>query len=156
MAATLNGTIANVRGGILLGSRLASFASAALAALSASVISVARRATGLLAQAMAAQDAGGRAQAETALSQALGSLFAVAEAYPDLKASANFLALQQTLAGVEDEIALARRYYNAVVRNNNIKCESFPSVLVAGLFHFGKRDFFQAGDDERAAVRVDF
>ena len=105
-------------------------------------------------RALAAQDVAGREQAETALTHALGNLFAVAEAYPGLKASQNFLQLQRTLTEVEDEIALARRYYNAVVRNNNIKCQSFPSLIAAGIFKFKEHDFFQAEAGERGAVQV--
>jgi LemA protein len=97
-----------------------------------------------------------RAQAEDALSAALGRLFAVAENYPDLKASANFLALQQQLSALEDELQMARRYYNGAVRNLNVLVQSFPSNLIAGLFDFGPREYFELSDAGEGAVpRVD-
>ena len=79
---------------------------------------------------------------ETALSKSLGNLFAVAEGYPDLKASQNFLELQKELADIEDQIQMARRYYNGTVRNLNIAVESFPSNIVARLFTFVQVEFF--------------
>ena len=84
-----------------------------------------------------------RAQAEGALSAALGRLFALAENYPDLKASANFLELQQQLSDLENELQMARRYYNGAVRNLNVLVQSFPSNLIAGLFGFAQRDYFE-------------
>jgi len=96
-----------------------------------------------------------RAQAEGALSAALGRLIALSENYPDLKASANFLGLQQQLADLENELQMARRYYNGAVRNLNVLVQSFPSNLVAGLFGFAPRDFFELDDaGERAAPQV--
>lgn len=92
-----------------------------------------------------------RAQLEGALSQALGKLFAVAEAYPDLKASANFLEFQQQLATIEDELQMARRYYNGTARNLNTSVESFPSNLVANSFGFQKAEYFEI---ENAADRA--
>lgn len=92
-----------------------------------------------------------RAAAEAALSAALGRLVATAEAYPDLKASGNFLKLQQQLSELESEIQMARRYYNGAVRNLNILIESFPSNLIAGLFGFARMEFFELDD---AAARV--
>lgn len=80
---------------------------------------------------------------ENALSASLKQLFAVAENYPDLKASQNFLELQQELVEIEDTIQKARRYYNATVRDYNIRVESFPSLLVARLFAFQAADFFE-------------
>jgi LemA protein len=87
-----------------------------------------------------------------AMSAALGRLFAVAEAYPELKADANFRNLQDNLAHVEDEIQLSRRYYNGAVRNLNTMVESFPTNLLANAFHFTKAQFFEIG--EEAARRV--
>ena len=80
---------------------------------------------------------------EGALGSALASVFAVAENYPDLKASQNFSDLQKSLADIEEQIQLARRYYNGAVREQNIVIESFPSDIVARLFHFQRAGFFQ-------------
>jgi len=88
-------------------------------------------------------DVAGRAAAEGMLSQALGKLIAVAEAYPDLKASENFRQLQATLETLEGEIQMARRYYNGSARELNVKVESFPSNLVANQFGFAKADYFE-------------
>ena len=96
------------------------------------------------------------AQNEGMLSQALGRLFAVAEAYPDLKANANFLALQQELSSTEDRIAAGRRYYNANVRELNTKVESVPSNIVAGLAKIGREEYFEAEGIERAVPQVSF
>jgi LemA protein len=107
------------------------------------------------ANALPRDDVEGRARAEGALSMALGRLFALVENYPDLKASANFLELQQELSRLETDIQMARRYYNGAVRNLNILVESVPSNLVARLFGFGQRAFFELADAaERAAPRV--
>ncbi len=93
---------------------------------------------------------------ENALSAALKQLFAVAENYPDLKASQNFLELQQELVEIEDTIQKARRYYNATVRDYNIRVESFPSLLVARLFAFHVADFFElATSTEREVPNVE-
>jgi len=97
-------------------------------------------------------DVAGRAQAEGALSQALGRLFAVAEAYPDLKASQNFADLHKSLDEVEDAIQMARRYYNGAVRNLNVAVESFPSNLIAKQFRFEKAEYFEIEDDADRAV----
>jgi LemA protein len=98
-----------------------------------------------------------RVASENALTQALGRLFAVAEAYPQLQANQNFLRLQTGLAATEDRISAGRRYYNANVRNLNTKVESFPSNVIAGLFHFTRAAYFEAEDPVvRAAPRVDF
>ena len=85
------------------------------------------------AASIAASDVGGQAAAERALQGSLGRLIAVAEAYPELKADQNFLDLQDQLAEIEDQIQMARRYYNGAVRNFNIGIQSFPDVLVARL-----------------------
>ena len=84
-----------------------------------------------------------KAEAENALSRMLKNLFAVAEAYPELKANKNFLSLQYGLSEIEDQIQLARRYYNGTVRNYNIRVESFPSMIMAGLCGFKRADFFE-------------
>ena len=94
--------------------------------------------------------------ADSLLGQALGRLFAVAEAYPDLKASENFRQLQGELTDTEDKIAAARRYYNATVLAYNTATQTFPSLLVAGVGGFGAREFFAAEQDERAPVEVSF
>ena len=94
---------------------------------------------------------------ENALSGTLKSLFAVAEAYPQLQANTNFMDLQQQLKMLEDEIANSRKYYNAVVRTMNTKVESFPSNLVASMFGFKKQPFFEVGSaEERENVQVKF
>jgi LemA protein len=108
------------------------------------------------ARALPEGDVAGRARVEGALSGSLGRLFALAENYPDLKASANFLELQRQLSALENELQMARRYYNGAVRNLNVLVQSFPSNLVAGLFGFGPRDFFELADaGERAVPQVD-
>lgn len=104
------------------------------------------------AGAVASGDVAGRAQVEGALSLALGKLMAVAEAYPDLKASANFLELQQQLAELENEIQMARRYYNGAVRNLNTAVQSFPSSIVAGVGGFATRSYFELSGPGEAAV----
>jgi LemA protein len=95
----------------------------------------------------------GVARAEAALSSALGQLMAVAENYPDLKASANFQALQGELADVEDKIAASRRAYNAAAADFNAARESFPAIVFAGALGFGPRDFWALEDSDR--VRMD-
>ena len=104
------------------------------------------------AQALPGGDVGRRAQAEGALSAALGKLIALAESYPDLKASGNFLELQQELSRLETELQMARRYYNGAVRNQNTLVQSFPSNLIAGLFGFGERDYFELADASEGAL----
>jgi len=96
-------------------------------------------------------------QGETQLQTTLKSLFAVAEAYPDLKANSNFMDLQRQLQRLEDEIASARKYYNAVVKEFNTKTELFPSNLIAGVFHFTREPMFEVEDQaQRDAVKVKF
>ena len=96
-------------------------------------------------------------QGETVLSGAMKNLFAVAEGYPELKANTNFLNLQNQLNGVEQDIANARKYYNAVVKNFNNKCQMFPSSILAGMFGFEPRPMFEiANDAERENVKVEF
>ncbi|MDE1159568.1 MAG: LemA family protein [Neorhizobium sp.] len=109
------------------------------------------------AQAVPAGDVAGRAQAEGLLGQALGKLFALAEAYPDLKANQNFVELQKSIETIEGEIQMSRRYYNGAARELNVKVESFPSNLVAGQFGFAKRDYFEITNEaDRAVPTVKF
>ncbi len=109
------------------------------------------------AKAMGAQNVAERGQAEHMLSGALKSLFALSEAYPDLKASQNFLELQRELTDTEDKIQAARRFYNSNVMVLNTKAESFPTNLVAHMFSFSKADFFELGSAvEREPVKVSF
>ena len=101
---------------------------------------------------MTADDVGRRASAENALQGSLGRLFAVAEAYPELKADKNFLSLQQQLAEIEDQLQMVRRYYNGTVRNLNIGLQSFPENLVAGVLGFRELPFFELEDRAQAAT----
>lgn len=103
-----------------------------------------------------AQSPGEAGAADSLLGQALGRLFAVAEAYPDLKASQNFLELQGELTDTEDKIAAARRYYNATVLAYNTAIQTFPSLLLAGPLGFRAREFFDAPEGEREPVAVSF
>ncbi len=94
---------------------------------------------------------------ENALSGSLKNLFAIAEAYPDLKANTNFIDLQEQLKKIEDDIANARKYYNATVKNMNNKVQMFPSSIVAGMFNFTKKPFFEVDSaEERQNVKVNF
>ena len=104
------------------------------------------------AQAVPSGDVVGRAAAEGMLSQALGRLFALAEAYPDLKANQNFAELQRSLETTEGEIQMARRYYNGAARDLNVRVESFPSNLVANTFKLEKAPFFEIDDPADRAV----
>lgn len=109
------------------------------------------------ALAMGAQTPEAKGQAEAGLAGALKSIFALAEAYPDLKANQNFLDLQQKLTETEDTIQSARRFYNGNVRELNIKIASFPSNIIAMIFGFTKMEFFQLGNDaEKNPVEVKF
>jgi|SRR5579871_3969255 len=108
--------------------------------------------TAMRASSVAANDVGSQASAARGLQASLGKLFAVAEAYPDLKADKNFLDLQQQLAGVEDQLQMARRYYNGTVRNLNIAIQSFPANLLAGLLGFHTEPFFELDDRSQAAA----
>jgi len=108
-------------------------------------------------QAVPEGDIAGRAVAEGLLSQALGKLMAVAEAYPDLKANENFLQLQQTLDKIEGEVQMSRRYYNGAARDLNVKVESFPSNFVANYFKFQTAEFFEIEDaGDRKVPEVKF
>lgn len=97
-----------------------------------------------------------KGQAENMLSNTLKTLFAVAENYPDLKANANFLELQRELSDTENKIQAARRFYNGNVRDLNMKIEGFPSRIIAGIFGFKKREFFEAAEGERTVPGVQF
>ena len=108
--------------------------------------------TELRAKSQSAREISDKSRLEGELSRALANVFAVAEGYPDLKANQNFLDLQSQLGKIEEEIQLARRYYNGTVRELNIKIESFPSNLVAGFFRFTPADFFEIEDKADQAV----
>lgn len=111
----------------------------------------------LRSQGQSQTDPAQRAQTESAITAAIGRVFAVAEAYPQLRASENFQSLQKDLADVEDQIQLARRYYNGAVRDFNVSIEQFPSSLVAGWGGFKPAPFFQLDDAaDRAAPKVSF
>jgi LemA protein len=98
-----------------------------------------------------------QSQVSQAMTSMLGRLFAIAEAYPELKADANFRDLQDKLSGIEDEIQLSRRYYNGAVRNFNTMIESFPTNIISGFFQFSKADFFEIGDQAaRQVPKVEF
>lgn len=120
--------------------------------------SVFEKVTEARSRAMQATTPEDKAAAENMLGQTLKSLFAVAEAYPDLKASTNFTQLQTQLQGLEDNIESARRYYNAVVRDYNTLIQSFPSNLLAAQFGFHRREFFEleVPSVERQPVKVNF
>ena len=107
----------------------------------------------------AAMSAGGpadAAQSENMLTGTLKSLFALSEAYPDLKANANFLELQEELISTESRIAFARQHYNDSVLGYNTKIQSFPSNIIAGMFSFAEREYFEVEGDARGPVQVEF
>ena len=106
--------------------------------------------------AMSAQGPAQQAQAENMISGALKSLFALSEAYPDLKANQNFLNLQEELTGTEGRIAYARQFYNDTVQRYNTKIQTFPSVIIAGMMHFTAREYFEVEETDREPVRVSF
>lgn len=108
------------------------------------------------AKAISAQSLAEKGQAENMLSGALKSLFAVAESYPELKASQNFLELQRELTDTEDKIQAARRFYNGNVRDLNTQIETFPTNAIAGMFGFQKVEFFEIGEAEKEPVSVKF
>ena len=107
-------------------------------------------------EAMTGDDVADRGKVEERMSKALGKLIALAEAYPDLKANDNFLDLQTQLSTVEEDIQMARRYYNGAARNLNVAVESFPSNLVAETFGFRKRDFFEIDTASAQVPAIDF
>ena len=96
-----------------------------------------------------------KGEAENALSGTLKSLFAISEAYPELKANTNFLELQRELSDTENKIQASRRFYNGQVRDLNIKVEKFPGNMIAGMFGFSKMDFFDLGDNDAAQNPVE-
>ena len=109
--------------------------------------------------AISASNAAEKGKAENFLSETLKSLFAVSENYPDLKANQNFLELQRELSDTENKIQAARRFYNTTVMSLNTMIESFPQNIMAGLFNFDKKEFFELGPDNTAArepVKVSF
>ena len=107
--------------------------------------------------AMAAQGPAAKAEAEGFLAGALRQVFALAEAYPQLRAVESFTSLQGTLNEIEDHVQNARRYYNAVVRDLNTKIQVFPSNIIAGMFSFKLREFFELKDEaQREAPKVSF
>lgn len=103
--------------------------------------------------AMSATDTAERAKDENILSGTLKSLFALSEAYPDLKANTNFLELQQELADTETKIQAARQFYNTTVMSLNTKIEMFPSNIIANMFHFKPEVYFELDEDEKEAVK---
>ncbi len=107
--------------------------------------------------AMSASTPEEKIKAENALTGTLKTLFALAENYPELKANQNFMDLQGTLKEVEDKLQLSRRYYNATVRDFNTKIEIFPNNVLAGMFQFKRRQFFEIENpNERENVKVSF
>jgi LemA protein len=103
------------------------------------------------ATAMVAGNLVEKGQAENGLTNALKSIFALAEAYPDLKANQNFLELQRELSDTENKIQAARRFYNTNVRDLNTKVETFPNNAIAGMFNVSKMEFFELSETESAA-----
>jgi LemA protein len=118
--------------------------------------SVFEKVTEARAAAMGAQSVGDQSQAENQLSAALKSLFAVAEAYPDLKANQNFLQLQTELTNTEGKIAYARQFYNDSVMTYNTATQTFPSNAVAGMFSFKEREYFEIETEAAEPVKVEF
>ena len=113
--------------------------------------------TELRSQSMQERAVGEKARLEEKLSRSLANVFAVAEGYPELKANQNFSELQAELSEIEDQIQLARRYYNGTVRNLNIQVESFPGNIIAGIFKFTRAEFFEIEDpDDRVVPKVSF
>ena len=106
--------------------------------------------------AMAAQGPHDQAEAENMITGALKSVFALSEAYPDLKANASFLNLQEELTGTEGRIAYARQFYNDSVTRYNTKIQTFPANTIAGRFNFSEREYFEVDDAARGNVTVDF
>lgn len=113
------------------------------------------RVTRARTQAIEAGTVGDQAQAEREITRSLGRLLAVAEAYPQLRANENFLALQEELTATESKIAFARQFYNDQVMRLNTLIQQFPSVIIAKLTRFSEREFFETEEDSRGAVAVD-
>ena len=108
------------------------------------------------AMAVPSDDINAQIKAENQLQQTLRSIFALSEAYPDLKANANFMDLQQKLNEIEINLERSRRYYNGTVRENNTYGESFPGVMFAGMFKYQHFDFFETDEASRENVKVSF
>ena len=107
--------------------------------------------------AMQASSPADKAQAENILQSTLRSLFALAESYPELKANQNFIELQDELSKIEEQVQLSRRYYNAVVRDLNTKIETVPSNVVANMYGFKKKEYFELESlEERKVPEVKF
>lgn len=111
--------------------------------------------TELRTQAVALTSPAQLGKVESALEQALFQLFALKEAYPDLKANESFLALQRDLVEIEDHLQYARRFYNGAVRDYNTNIQRFPDMLIARSLRFTESEYFQAGEEDRAPVRVE-
>ena len=109
-----------------------------------------------LAMTVPTDDINAKIKAENQLQQTLRSIFALSEAYPDLKANVNFIQLQEKLNEIEENLERSRRYYNGTVRENNTYGESMPGVLLAGPFNYQHFDFFESTEEERQNVKVDF
>lgn len=114
------------------------------------------RVTEARSRAIAAGSIEEQSRTENQLTQSLRSLFAVAENYPDLKANQNFLLLQEELSGTESKIAFARQFYNDSVYRYNTAIQSFPGNVLAGMFGFTQRQYFEAEPESREPVRVEF
>jgi len=112
--------------------------------------------TAARAQAINAEGVHEQANAENVLEGALKSLFAVSEAYPDLKANQNFLNLQEELTATEDKIAYARQFFNDSTLNFNTRIQSFPNNILAGMFNFTEREYFEADPESTGPVQVEF
>jgi LemA protein len=108
------------------------------------------------AQAVPSDNVEAQARAEQQLSAGIRGIFALAENYPDLKANTNFMELQRSLADIEDHIQNARRYYNAIVRDNNNFVETFPSMIIARMGGFNTYSYFEIDEQERENVKVEF
>jgi LemA protein len=105
---------------------------------------------------MSAKSTQEKAEANNFLTDTLKSLFAVAENYPDLKASQNFLSLQEELTDTENKIAYSRQFYNSNVRDYNTQIQIFPNVLFVNLFNFKSAEYFEAGEEDKKPVKVSF
>ncbi len=112
------------------------------------------KARSAVASAREAGDVSRLGPAETQLRMGLGNLFALAEAYPDLKANDNFKHLQQRISGLEDSIADRREFYNETVNANNVRIEQFPDVIIARLLNFKERDLLEFSDEEKQDVDI--
>ena len=112
--------------------------------------------TQLRAQVASASSPAQAMQASDALSRQVSGIFAVAENYPDLKANSNYIKLQEELTNTENKISYARQLYNSVVSNFNVKLQTFPSNLIAGIFGFKEAEFLETPEEEKAVPKVDF